>query len=123
MIRGMTRTLWVVVLLFVVAQNLQVALYGLVSDRLGSQDSTVHRILNSFKDPIFLASLVLLSIATAAFRLWLFPHAGVARTHVLTSAAVVLSFGVFSLLFSESQTPMRYFGVALCGIGIYLVAR
>lgn len=119
----MTKTLWVVVLLFVVAQNLQVALYGLVSDRLGSQDSTLHRILASFKDPMFLASLVILSIATAAFRLWLFPHAGVARTHVITSAAVVLSFGVFSLLFSEDQTPVRYLGAVLCGLGIYLVAR
>ena len=119
----MTRTLWLVVLLFIVAQNVQVALYGVVSNRLGPEHSAPHRILASFKDPFFLASLVFLSIATAALRLWLFPHTGVARAHVITSAAVVLSFAVFSLLFSEGQSPIRYLGAAMCAGGIYLVAR
>jgi hypothetical protein len=75
----MTRTLWGVVLLFIIAQNVQAALYGWVSNRLGSEHSTASRILASFKDPVFLVSLILLSIATASLRLWLFPHAGVGR--------------------------------------------
>jgi hypothetical protein len=39
------------------------------------------------------------------------------------SAAVVLSFAVFSLLFSEGQSSMRYLGAIMCELGIYLVAR
>jgi hypothetical protein len=115
--------LWLAVLLFILAQNLQVALYGVVFSRFDQQEGVLHRILQSFKDPLFLAALILLSIATAALRLWLFPHAGVARTHVITSAAVVLSFAVFSLVFSEAQPPARYLGAFLCAAGIFLVAR
>ena len=119
----MSRTLWLVVFLFVIAQNLQVALYGVVFKRLSSDEAAIDKIVAAFKAPLFLSSLVILSIATAVGRLWLFPHVGVARTHVITSAAVVLSFAVFSIAFSESQNTVRYLGVLLCALGIYLLAR
>ncbi|HLF75944.1 MAG TPA: hypothetical protein VJB57_00495 [Dehalococcoidia bacterium] len=120
----MTRTtLWVVVLLFILAQNAQVAFYGVVFRRIGLEGSTLDRVMAAFKAPLFLASLVVLSIATAVLRLWLFPEVGVARTHVITSAAVVLSFAVFSFAFGEGQTTARYLGVVLCAVGILLLAR
>ena len=114
---------WLVVLLFIVAQNFQVGLYGWAFNRTGADLTTAGRILAAFKEPAFLASLVLLSIATAVFRLWLFPSAGIARTHVITSAAVVLSFAVFSLVFGESQGLSRYLGAGVCAVGIFMVAR
>ena len=114
---------WVVVLLFIVAQNLQVGLYGWAFDRVARDQSTLERILAAFKEPVFLASLVLLSIATATLRLWLFPTAGVARTHVITSAAVVLSFTVFAIAFGESPRPIHYAGVGFCAVGILMVSR
>jgi drug/metabolite transporter (DMT)-like permease len=114
---------WLVVLLFILAQNIQVGLYGWAFRRVGGDEGTAERVAAAFREPVFLASLVLLSIATAACRLWLFPTAGVARTHVITSAAVVLSFAVFALIFGEDQRPSQYFGAALCAFGIFLVAR
>jgi uncharacterized membrane protein len=120
----MTRTtLWVVVLLFILAQNAQVARYGVVFKRIGLDGAALDRVTAAFRAPLFLASLIGLSIATAVLRLWLFPHVGVARTHVITSAAVVLSFAVFSLAFGEGQTAGRYVGVVLCAAGILLLAR
>lgn len=114
---------WLVVLLFIIAQNVQVSLYGLVFKRFGADQSTADRILAAFKEPVFLASLIILSIATAVLRLWLFPSIGVARTHVITSAAVVLSFAVLSLAFEETQRPAQYAGAVLCAADIFLVAR
>ena len=114
--------LWIVVLVFVVAQNAQVALYGVVSNRIDAT-SNLERLRFAFKDPLFLASLLLLSVATAGVRVWWFPHAGIARTHLITSAAVVLSFAVFSLIFGEQQSASRYAGAMLCGVGILLVSR
>ena len=114
---------WLIVLLFIVAQNLQVGLYGWVFNRTGSDHSTAERLVLSFREPVFLASLILLSIATAALRLWLFPSAGVARTHVVTSTAVVLSFALFAVVFGEHQGISRYMGAGLCALGIYMVAR
>jgi uncharacterized membrane protein len=114
---------WLVVLAFVVAQNAQVALHGVVFKRVGMDGPATERLASAFKEPLFIASLLLLSIATAAGRLLLFPEAGVARTHVVTSAAVVLSFAAFAALFNEGQDWSRYVGVTLCAIGILLVAR
>lgn len=114
---------WLIVLAFVVAQNLQVALYGVVFKRVGLDGPATERLASAFKEPLFIASLVLLSIATAAGRVLLFPEAGVARTHVITSAAVVVSFVAFAVLFDEGQDWSRYAGVTLCAIGIVLVAR
>lgn len=114
---------WLVVLLFIIAQNTQVGLYGLAFRRVGLDAGLGERLVGAFKDPVFLASLTLLSVATAVCRLWLFPYVGVARTHVVTSAAVVLSFALFALVFGESQSASRYAGVLLCALGIFLVAR
>ena len=114
---------WLVVLLFIIAQNLQVGLYGLVFKRMGMELSTADRIISTFKEPLFLASLILLSVATAVLRLWLFPDVGVARTHVITSAAVILSFAVFSMAFDENQQVSHYVGAALCALGIFMLAR
>jgi uncharacterized membrane protein len=112
-----------VVFFFIVAQNLQVGLYGWAYRRVGGDEATAERVVAAFREPVFLASLIFLSIATAVCRLWLFPTAGVARTHVITSAAVVLSFAVLALLFGEDQRPSHYLGTALCAFGIFLVAR
>lgn len=109
--------------MFIVAQNLQVAIYGWAFNRTSGDQSTAARIIAAFKEPVFLAALVGLSVATAALRLWLFPTAGVARTHVVTSAAVVLSFAILSLAFSEHQGLSRYLGAGMCAVGIFLVAR
>jgi len=114
---------WLVVLLFIIAQNIQVGLYGLVFKRMGVEQSTADRVLAAFKEPVFLASLIILSIATAVLRLWLFPSVGIARTHIITSAAVVLSFAVLSLAFDETQRASQYAGAVLCAAGIFLLAR
>jgi hypothetical protein len=114
---------WLVVLLFILAQNLQVGLYGWAYKRVGVDEATADGVAAAFKEPVFLASLIFLSIATAACRLWLFPTAGVARTHVITSAAVVLSFAALALVFGEDQRPSHYLGAGLCAFGIFLVAR
>ena len=114
---------WLVVLLFIVAQNLQVGLYGWAFTRTDTGQTTIDRVLAAFREPVFLGSLVLLSIATAALRLWLFPTAGIARTHVVTSTAVVLSFAFFALVFGETQGVSRYIGAILCAAGIFLLAR
>jgi drug/metabolite transporter (DMT)-like permease len=114
---------WAVVLFFVVAQNLQVALYGWAFNRTDEDSATLHRIVDAFREPVFLASLLLLSVATAVCRLVLFPDSGVARTHVVTSTAVVLSFALFAIVFREDQSLSRYAGATLCAIGIYLIAR
>jgi hypothetical protein len=114
---------WLIVLLFLVAQNAQVAIYGAAFSHTRADASTLERIIATFKDPLFLVALVGLSVATATGRLWLFPEAGVARTHVITSAAVVASFAIFSMIFNEGQSLTRYAGVVLCAIGIFLVAR
>lgn len=113
---------WAIVLFFVVAQNLQVALYGWAFNRTNEESATFDRIVDAFREPIFLASLLLLSVATAVCRLTLFPDAGVARTHVVTSTAVVLSFAILAIVFREEQSLSRYAGAALCAIG-YLIAR
>ena len=114
---------WLIIVLFIAAQNAQVALYGWVFKRTDAGQSTAERILSAFQEPLFLGSLVGLSIATAILRLVLFPEAGVARTHVITSAAVVLSFALFSLAFGETQSLSRYVGALVCALGIFLVAR
>ena len=116
-------TLWLVVLAFIVAQNLQVALYGWAFNRTGEDQPLTSHIFAAFKEPVFLFSLIALSVVTAVCRLWLFPTAGVARTHVITSAAVVLSFAVISFAFGETQSTTRYAGAALCALGIFLLAR
>jgi uncharacterized membrane protein len=114
---------WPIVVLFIAAQNAQVALYGWVFKRTDDNHSTAARVVSAFQEPVFLASLIGLSIATAVLRLLLFPEAGVARTHVITSAAVVLSFALFSVVFGESQGTARYIGAGLCALGIFLLAR
>lgn len=63
---------WAIVLFFVVAQNLQVALYGWAFNRTNEESATFDRIVDAFREPIFLASLLLLSVATAVCRLTLF---------------------------------------------------
>ena len=113
---------WLMVTLFIIAQNLQVGLYGVVFQRIGVEQSAAGQIITAFKDPIFLGSLVFLSIATAILRLGLFPSVGIARTHVITSAAVVLSFAVLSVVFGESQKATQYLGAGRCAVGILLLA-
>jgi hypothetical protein len=98
-------------------------LYGWVFRRTDSDEATAAHVVAAFNEPVFLASLVLLSIATAVCRLWLFPTAGIARTHIVTSASVVLSFAVFAMVFGEHQGASRYVGAALCALGIFVVAR
>lgn len=110
-----TSMLWTLTIAFSVLQTLQVVLYGYSFKRTANT-------WQALIDPVFLFALGL-SVGTALIRLWMFPHWGVTRTHVITSVSFVLSFFVFLAVFREHLTPQHYLGTFLITVGIYLVSR